>query len=121
MRGRRPEEKLGFDIVAAQAVRRTEESSHDLLVAARPVLSRLARAIAGSRYFAILTDAQGVVVGVDGAIDRSDRRAQLITRIGVDLSEQAVGTTAIGAVLAELQPVWLHRGEHFFNDAGCYS
>jgi len=84
-------------------------------------MSRLSRAIAGSHYFAVLTDADGTVVGVDGAIDRGDRRASLITRIGVDLSERSVGTTAIGAALAELQPVWLHRGEHFFDDTSCYS
>jgi sigma-54 dependent transcriptional regulator, acetoin dehydrogenase operon transcriptional activator AcoR len=45
----------------------------------------------------------------------------LISRIGVDLSEHAVGTTAIGAALTEMQPVWLHRGEHFFNDNTAFS
>ena len=119
--GHRPDHHVHFDLLPPQAVRRAEESSQALLQAARPVMSRLARAIAGSRYFAVLTDAQGTVVGVDGAIDRSDRRADLITRVGVDLSERAVGTTAIGAALAELQPVWLHRGEHFFDDTSCYS
>lgn len=119
--GRRPQERLGFDMVPSQALRRVQNAQQPLLAAARPVMQRLARAIARSRYFAILTDAQGVVVAVDGPIDRSDRRADLITRIGVDLSEPAVGTTAIGAVLAERQPVWLHRGEHFFDDTGCYS
>jgi transcriptional regulator of acetoin/glycerol metabolism len=119
--GRRPDDHVQFDVLPSQATRRAEESSHVLLQAARPVMSKLARAIAGSRYFAVLTDAHGTVVGVDGAIDRSDRRAALITRVGVDLSERAVGTTAIGAALAERQPVWLHRGEHFYDDTGCYS
>jgi len=119
--GQRPEQPVGFDLVPPQAVRRSEEANQALLAAARPVLARLARAIAHSRYFAILTDAQGVVVAVDGPIDRSDRRAHLITRIGVDLSERAVGTTAIGAALGELHPVWLHRGEHFFHDTSVYS
>ena len=119
--GLQPQQRVAFDVIPAQALRRTEEASHALLQAARPVMSRLARAIAGSRYFAVLTDAQGTVVGVDGVIDRTDRRAQLITRIGVDLSERAVGTTAISAALIELQPVWLHRGEHFFDDTSCYS
>lgn len=119
--GHRPEQRVAFDLVPAQAARRAEDASHPLLAAARPVLDRLARAIAHSRYFAILTDAQGVVIGVDGPIDRSDPRAYLITRIGVDLSERAVGTTAIGAALGERQPVWLHRGEHFFRDTSVYS
>ncbi|HEY1230794.1 MAG TPA: GAF domain-containing protein, partial [Ramlibacter sp.] len=119
--GLRPGQHVGFEQLPAQAVRRAEEASRELLQAARPIMSRLARAIAGSRYFAVLTDAQGTVVGVDGAIDRSDRRADLITRVGVDLSERAVGTTAIGTALAERQSVWLHRGEHFFDDTSCYS
>ena len=119
--GRRPDQRLAFDMVPEAARRRTAEASHALVSAARPVLDKLGRAIANTRYFAILTDAQGVVVDVNGPIDRSDRRAQLITRIGVDLSERSVGTSAIGAVLAELQPLWLHRGEHFFNDTSVYS
>jgi transcriptional regulator of acetoin/glycerol metabolism len=45
----------------------------------------------------------------------------VIARVGVDLSEKAVGTTAISAALTELQPVWLHRGEHFFQDNSAYS
>lgn len=120
-RGQRPEQPVDFEPVSAQAMRRGRDASHALVQAARPVLDRLGRAIANTRYFAILTDADGVVVDVDGPIDRSDRRAALITRIGVDLSEARVGTTAIGAVLAEQQPVWLHRGEHFFDDTSVYS
>ncbi len=119
--GQRPDQRVAFDVLPAQARRRAQEASHGLVSAARPVLDKLGRAIANTRYFAILTDARGVVVDVNGPIDRSDRRAQLITRIGVDLSERSVGTTAIGAVLAELQPVWLHRGEHFFHDTSMYS
>ncbi len=119
--GQQPGQRVSFDMVPDAARRRAQETGHELVAAARPVLDRLGRAIVNTRYFAILTDAQGVVIDVNGPIDRSDRRAQLITRIGVDLSERAVGTTAIGAVLAEQQPVWLHRGEHFFNDTSVYS
>jgi transcriptional regulator of acetoin/glycerol metabolism len=119
--GQRPEHSLTFEVVPSQARRRTEEANHTLLQAAKPLLDRLGRAIANSHYFAILTDAQGLVIDVNGPVNTSDRRARLLTRVGVDLSERAVGTTAIGAVLAELQPVWLHRGEHFFNDTAVFS
>lgn len=119
--GQRPEQKLAFAQLSAQAIRHTAEVNRALVQAARPVLEKLSRAIAGTRYFSILTNHEGVVIDVDGSIDRSDRRAALITRIGVDLSEKSVGTTAIGAALTELQPVWLHRGEHFFADTSAYS
>ena len=113
--------QLTFDQLPVAAMRSARDSNQALTQAAAPVLQQLGRALAATRYFAILTNAQGVVVDVHGPIDRHDRRAALITRIGADLSERSVGTTAIGAALAELQPVWLHRGEHFFDDTSCYS
>lgn len=119
--GLRPQDRVTFDVVSAQQMRRTAEANHLLVDAARPVLRQLGRAIASTRYFAILTNRDGVVVDAHGPVDRYDPRATLITRVGVDLSERSVGTTSIGATLAELQPVWLHRGEHFFQDTSCYS
>ena len=119
--GKRPDQQVSFDVVLPSAMRRLVDANHALLHAARPVLASLSKAIANTRYFAVLTDAQGVVIDAHGAIDHSDRRADLITRIGTDLSERAIATTAISAALTELQPVWLHRGEHFFDANAAYS
>ena len=119
--GHQAQQAVAFDALSAAAMRRTGDANQALTQAARPVLQQLGRALAHTRYFAILTNTQGVVVDVNGPIDRRDRRADLITRIGVDLSERSVGTTAIGAALTELQPVWLHRGEHFFDATSSYS
>jgi len=119
--GLKPQDEVIWDQIPKQAVQRVEEANHTLVTAARPVLESLGRAIASTRYFAILTNEDGMIVDTHGPIDRGDRRASAITRIGLDLSERSVGTTAIGAVLTELQPVWLHRGEHFFDQASCYS
>lgn len=119
--GQRPEQAVTFDVVSAHALTRIEEANHALLTSARPALKKLGQAIANTRYFAILTNAQGVVVAIDGHVDRSDPRASAIARVGVDLSERSVGTTAISAALTELQPVWLHRGEHFYSANSAYS
>ena len=119
--GKRPDEKVSFDMVAPNAMRYLADSHQTLLNTARPVLQSLAHAIASTRYFAILTNAHGVVIDAHGAIDRSDRRADLITRTGTDLSEHALGTTAISAALSELQPIWLHQGEHFYDANAVYS
>lgn len=119
--GLRPHQRVSFDAVSAATMRQAAEANRILVQAARPVLAQLGRALAETRYFAILTNHEGVVIDTDGPIDRSDRRATLITRVGVDLSEKAVGTTAIGAALREQQSVWLHRGEHFFQDTSVYS
>ncbi len=112
---------VAFEPVPANAKQQALALSGDLIQAASPVIQTMARAMVHTQYFAILTDAAGTVVDVDGPIDRNNPRAAAIARIGVNLSEAAVGTTAIGATLADHEPVWLHRGEHFFNDNGVFS
>ena len=119
--GSAPHRPLAFDGVSAAALRRSREEHAGLLRAARPVLEHLAHAVGGMGYFSLLTDARGVVLEVDGPVDHRDPRAHAIARRGIDLSEARVGTTAIGAALCELRPVWLHRGEHFFDTNGSYS
>ena len=119
--GLEPRQHITFDAVSSSAAHHALEANQPLLRAAAPVIQSLSRAMAHTRYFAILTDARGLVIDVNGPVDRHDPHAANIARIGVDLSERAVGTTAIGTTLAELQPVWLHRGEHFFNATSVYS
>src|SRR5574343_929067 len=119
--GLEPGQAVDFDAVSPALMRRVQEENRPLVQAARPVLTELVRAIGNIGYFAILTNAEGIVIDVQGPVDRDDRRADVIARVGVDLSERAVGTTAISAALTELQPVWLHRGEHFFDDTSVYS
>lgn len=119
--GLQPEQAAVFDLISHEHMAHTLDANQTLIHTARPMLESLGKAIADTRYFAILTNHEGVVVDVSGAIDRTDRRAELITRIGTDLSEQRVGTTAIGTALTEQQPVWLHRGEHFFANTAVYS
>ena len=119
--GLRPHEPLAFEMVSAEHIRRTRDANQHLLQTAKPILEKLVGAIVDTRYFAILTNAEGVVVDASGPINRADRRAHAITRIGTDLSERSIGTTAIGTALTELQPVWVHRGEHFFLGSSVYS
>jgi len=119
--GLEPTSQVAFEPVSEPARRRALESSLPLREAAAPVIRSMSRAMLHSHYFAILTDAQGIVIEVNGPVDRQHAAAAAIARVGVDLSERAVGTTAIGAVLAETQPLWLHRGEHFFNDNSIFS
>ena len=120
-RGALPGAPVAFDPVSPHARAHAAEQHAALLAAARPELQRLAAQIAPIRYFALLTDARGTVIDTAGAIDHRNRATHAIARVGVDLSESSIGTSAIGAALAEHAPVWLHRGEHFFADTGIYS
>ena len=119
--GLQPHKPITFEAISDPQMRRTHDANQQLVQTAKPILEKLGRAIVNTRYFAILTNTEGVVVDVSGPIDRSDPRAYTSTRIGADLSERSIGTTAIGMALTELQPVWLHRGEHFFSSTSVYS
>jgi len=122
--GQRPQQAVSFDAVSRGQAREVGERNRQLAMAARPVLERLSRTLADTRYFPILTDARGIVVDVGSLprlVERDEQRALDLARVGVDLSEAAVGTTAIGTVLAEQEPVWLHHGEHFFDATSIYS
>jgi sigma-54 dependent transcriptional regulator, acetoin dehydrogenase operon transcriptional activator AcoR len=121
MNGQRPGDAVAFNAVSVGDVQAASHASHDLITAAKPIITQLLNAVADTRYFAVLTDAQGVVVDVNGPSIKHDKRAQNIARVGIDLSERAVGTTAIGGALKELQPVWLHQSEHFFECTQMYS
>jgi transcriptional regulator of acetoin/glycerol metabolism len=119
--GHEPNRPVAFDAVSAHGARRALDASRPLLLAAAPVVRTLTRAMLHTSYFAILTNAEGVVIDVHGPVNRNDPPAATLARVGVDLSETAVGTTAIGTTLAEQQSVWLHRGEHFFRDNEVFS
>lgn len=99
--GMQPHYQVGFDPVSGAHIKRTLDQQHELVQAARPELERLGRAIAGTSFFPLITDAKGVVIDVGAGVDRHDRRIDVIARVGVDLSEQAVGTSAICAALIE--------------------
>lgn len=120
-RGARPDEPFALEHVSRSAALHAGEAQAELRAAAQASLDRLARAVAPIRYFALLTDAQGHVIETAGAIDRHDRHARALARVGVDLSERSIGTSAIGAALGERVPVWLHRGEHFFHGTSVFS
>lgn len=119
--GLSPDERIGFDLVSANRLQEAIDRTEALRTATAPVIAQLAHAAAESGHFALLTDASGIVVSAHGQMDRCNRRVQLMSRVGLDLSEPTLGSNAIGLALAEAQPGRLHRGEHFFEDVSTYS
>ncbi|MEY2993359.1 MAG: Acetoin catabolism regulatory protein [Pseudomonadota bacterium] len=112
---------VAFNPVSRQDIQRRTDAHRDIVRLAHPIMTRLVETIADRRYFAVLTDADGIVINAQGAALAHDQRARDLARIGVDLSERAVGTTAIGAALHERSAVWLHQGEHFFQENNIFS
>ena len=119
--GLHPDYSVAFDAVSASHITRTLDAQRDFVQAAQPEIERLCRAIAGTSFFALLTDAQGVVLDVGGRVDRHDKRVDAIARVGVDLSEQSVGTTAISAALTGMGGVFFVMYVRVVDPAGLLS
>ena len=110
-----PRRPNGFDIVTRGRVREIGEASHDLVSAARDEMESLAAAVARAKLIVMLADRRGVVVDTLGDATRFSSRLRLAARRGVDLSERAVGTNAVGTALVEKSVVATVADEHYFE------
>lgn len=112
---RRPQERIAFEPVTPSRVHGTLARSAALRQAAAPELGRLDSMLAGTRCRALLTDGDGIVVhstpgqGTQGAL------LPVAARIGVNLAESVVGTTAPGVVARTGSACTVLGGEHFFD------
>lgn len=112
---RAPDEAVSFDPVSKARVSTVLARNRLLLEAARGELSELDAALAGTRCKALLTSHDGVVVhatptdGSDGVL------MPIITRVGVDLGESAIGTGAPGVAARTGEIALVHGAEHFFS------
>jgi sigma-54 dependent transcriptional regulator, acetoin dehydrogenase operon transcriptional activator AcoR len=113
-----PPERLGFDPVSASRQHRTLQRARPLLAVASPVMDRLAQVLAATGARAILCDGEGVVVQHTPQAGSGEPVLALAARVGVDLSEHTVGTTAPGIVLHSARACVVSRGEHFFELCG---
>lgn len=106
-----------FEPVTASRVHGALRSNRQLLEAAGEELKRLQVTLAGTSGTAMLTDAQGVIIGTTFTQSRSHERLMPVTtRIGVNLAEEVVGTTAPGITARSGQPCVVQGGEHYFGN-----
>jgi transcriptional regulator of acetoin/glycerol metabolism len=106
-----------FEPVTVSRVHGVLRSNRQLLEVASDELQRLRVTLAGTTGTAILTDAKGVIIGSTFTQPRSHERLMPVsTRIGVNLSEEVVGTTAPGITARSGQASVVRGGEHFFGN-----
>jgi sigma-54 dependent transcriptional regulator, acetoin dehydrogenase operon transcriptional activator AcoR len=78
-------------------------------------ISQLQMLLGTTSCAAMLSDASGVIIGATCAGRPHEALMPVATRIGVDLSEEAVGTTAPGVVIRTGRSVNVQGVEHFFE------
>lgn len=112
-----PQRDAVFEPVTASRVHSALRRSRQLLDAAGDELVQLQATLAGTCSTAMLTDALGVVIGTTFTPGRAHERVMpLASRIGVNLAEDVVGTTAPGIVVGSGQSCVVLGGEHYFRN-----
>lgn len=113
-----PSEMLGFDPVPRSRVHSLLSRNRLLVQSAATEMQRLEASLAGTGCRAILTDGRGIVLRSSRSATANDGLMKLITRVGVNLSEESAGTTAPGTVAHTGQPCTILAEEHFFGGLG---
>lgn len=112
-----PAQPAAFEPVTPSRVHGALRANRQLLEAAADELQRLRVTLAGASCTAMLTDAQGVIIGTTFTQPRSHEQLMPISaRIGVNLSEEAVGTNAPGLTARSGKASVVSGAEHFFGN-----
>lgn len=112
--GRSASEPLVLDAVSKLNIAAALRTSQQLREASAPGLSRLETVLADTPCQIILTNRDGIVVYASRCRDTHEELLMKgIARVGVDLSEPALGTTAPGIVMKTGQACAVRWGEHF--------
>jgi transcriptional regulator of acetoin/glycerol metabolism len=113
---RTPHESITFDPLTRTRISHTLARNRQLLEASGDDLLQLEGMLAGTACKAILTDRHGVVVHATRTGPSDGLTMRLIGRVGVDLAEETVGTTAPGVAAKTGALCTVQGAEHFFSD-----
>ncbi len=113
--GLEPRFRPEFATIGRSRILAVEERSRKLIAAAHDEMRQLAGVVGHSGLVAMLADETGVIVRTVGDTATHSHRLRLAARQGVDLSELAAGTNAVGTALFERTPISIVAQEHYFE------
>ncbi|WP_238122178.1 MULTISPECIES: sigma-54-dependent Fis family transcriptional regulator [unclassified Xanthobacter] len=102
-------------------LRQRRDKTEALWRRCRPELEALHANANVTGSIVILTDPTGLVLDTVGSADFADRAAQVALKPGVNWSEAALGTNAIGTALEERRPLEVRGAEHYAEAHGFLS
>lgn len=110
-----PRERAVFEPVTASRTQLALLKNRHLRQAWIDEVPRLEAALSSTSCAWMLTDAGGVLIGSTCVGRSHEALMPVATRLGVNLSEDAVGTTAPGVAARTGKPICVLGGEHFFD------
>ena len=113
--GLSPDMTPDFSGASPSHIRELLEESRQLGSLAYPVLQALHEQIANTHSMVVLTDGAGRILHSMGDDSFLARAEKVALKPGVDWSEAAKGTNAIGTSIALQRPVTVHADQHFLS------
>lgn len=114
-------DKLLFEAPLVATGKQIAERDRLLLDCAMPEMQQLHAALAPQDWVLACIDLEGVVLSSLSGRGAGTRELSQVFRIGAQLSEQNVGTTAPGCALAERESVFFVGEEHYLEEARQFS
>jgi sigma-54 dependent transcriptional regulator, acetoin dehydrogenase operon transcriptional activator AcoR len=110
-----PVQRIEFQPVSTSRTQLALQKNHVLHDAWLNELPSLTAALGSSRCAVILTDATGVLIGASPLANHTSQITPKAHRVGVNLAEEFVGTTAPGIVAKTGKAASVLGTEHFFE------
>lgn len=116
LQGHRSDKLPALDPVGKSALSAALARNEDLIRAARVELEQLQVSLSGTHCRALLTDERGVIVHISPNADEANQSVlNKASRLGVNLVENRLGTSAPGIVVHTGQACDVQGGEHFYH------
>jgi transcriptional regulator of acetoin/glycerol metabolism len=114
-------DSLLFDAPVVASGAQIAESNRLLLTCATPEMEQLHAALSPKDWVLACIDLEGVVLSSLGRLSSDNRELNQVFRVGAQISEQNVGTTAPSCVLTERDSVFFVGEEHYLEEARQFS
>jgi transcriptional regulator of acetoin/glycerol metabolism len=111
-----PEAKVAFEPVSTSRTHLALQKNRALHDAWLQEIPQFQAVLGTTSCAAMLTDGSGVLIAATCVGRAHERLMPIATRLGVNLAEEAVGTTAPGVAARTGQAVVVYAAEHFFDD-----
>ena len=98
-------------------LRERRAANERVLCAANDVVTDLSGQFVGTGHVIVVADPEGTILELVGDLDTQRRLAKNAFAQAGDMSEEAIGTNAIGTAIADQRPIQLLGAEHY-SEAG---
>lgn len=110
-----PERKFPKHILQGSALEQYMERNKELMNVAQPIMEQLMETLEPTGFIVVLTDNEGCILSVKGGKQTLNAARDLNMVAGAFMSEQSIGTNAMGTAISEDAAVQITATEHFIS------